>query len=416
MKKIAVIGAGISGMSVAHCLKDRYEIKLFEKTSRPGGLIKCNRENGNLYHLVGGHVFNSKHQDVLDWFWKFFSKEDEFVKAQRNAVIMMDNKLKINYPIENQIYKLESKKVKTIIDELLCLSQGGYPEADNFEDFLRNRFGNTLYEIYFQPYNEKIWKQNLKNVPLAWLEGKLPMPTISEIIYNNFIHAGDDKMVHSSFYYPKQDGSQFIANRFAENLNIEYDNNIESISRKDNKWIIDNQAFDKVIFCGNIKDFPNIFGIFLSIDSFARPIDELKYHGTTSVLCEIEGNPYSWIYLPSRQYSSHRIICTGNFAVSNNGENMHTCTVEFTNHLSVNDIVDNLHKMPFSPKYIAHNYEKYTYPIQDNKTKSIITELKVITEKENVFLSGRFAEWEYYNMDAAIKAAMNLGSSSFRVD
>jgi len=408
MKKIAIIGAGISGLSVAHCLKDRYDVKLFEKASRPGGLIKCNRVKGNLYHLVGGHVFNSKYQDVLDWFWKFFSKEDEFVKAQRNAVIVMDNDLRVDYPIENQIYKLDNEKIKTIINELLCLSQKAYLEADNFEDFLRNRFGNTLYEIYFRPYNEKIWKQNLKNVPLAWLEGKLPMPTISEIIYNNFVHTKEKNMVHSSFYYPKQDGSQFIVNRLAENLNIECNNNIENISRKDHKWVIDNQEFDKVIFCGNVKDFPDIFGKFLSIDSFVKPIDELEYHGTTSVLCEMEENPYSWIYLPSCQYLSHRIICTGNFAVSNNEKNKHTCTVEFTDYLSENDIADNLRKMPFSPKYIAHNYEKYTYPIQDKETKNVISELKAVTEKENVFLLGRFAEWEYYNMDAAIKAAMFL--------
>ena len=408
MKKIGIIGAGISGLSVAHCLKDRYDVQLFEKAARPGGLIKCDRVNGSLYHLVGGHVFNSRHQDVLDWFWKFFSKEDEFAKAQRNAVIRMDNNLCIDYPIENQIYKLEHETIKTIINELLLLSQRDNLEADNFEDFLRNRFGNTLYEIYFRPYNEKIWKQNLKNVPLAWLEGKLPMPAIDEIMFNNFVHTKEEKMVHASFYYPKQDGSQFIADRFAENLPITYNINIEHISRKGNKWIIDTQEFDTVIFCGNIKDFPAIFGKYLSVESLSKPIDELEYHGTTSVLCEIEENPYSWIYLPSRRYASHRIICTGNFAVSNNGKNKRTGTVEFTDYLSENEIVGNLIKMPFSPQYIAHHYEKYTYPVQNKQTKRVITELKTLIEKENVFLLGRFAEWEYYNMDTVMKTAMNL--------
>lgn len=66
MQKIAIIGAGVSGMSAAHFLKDRYNVTVFEKEKTPGGLIKCCRINGSLFHTCGGHVFNSKHSDVLD--------------------------------------------------------------------------------------------------------------------------------------------------------------------------------------------------------------------------------------------------------------------------------------------------------------------------------------------------------------
>lgn len=43
MEKIAIIGAGISGLSVAHFLSDRYDITVFEKENRAGGLIRCLR-------------------------------------------------------------------------------------------------------------------------------------------------------------------------------------------------------------------------------------------------------------------------------------------------------------------------------------------------------------------------------------
>ena len=43
MKKIAIIGAGISGLSSAHFLKDHYDVTVFEKESTPGGLIRCER-------------------------------------------------------------------------------------------------------------------------------------------------------------------------------------------------------------------------------------------------------------------------------------------------------------------------------------------------------------------------------------
>ena len=76
MKKIAIIGAGISGMSAAHYLNDNYEVKVFEQESSPGGLIRCRRVNGSLFHTCGGHVFNSKRKDVLEWFWSLFNADN----------------------------------------------------------------------------------------------------------------------------------------------------------------------------------------------------------------------------------------------------------------------------------------------------------------------------------------------------
>lgn len=71
MSKIAIIGGGISGLSMANLLQKSNHVTVFERDSKPGGLIKCEVVNGNLYHTVGGHVFNSKRKDVLNWFWSF---------------------------------------------------------------------------------------------------------------------------------------------------------------------------------------------------------------------------------------------------------------------------------------------------------------------------------------------------------
>lgn len=43
MKKVAVIGAGISGLTVANLLKDKYIVKVYEKESISGGLSVVRR-------------------------------------------------------------------------------------------------------------------------------------------------------------------------------------------------------------------------------------------------------------------------------------------------------------------------------------------------------------------------------------
>lgn len=120
MAKIAIIGAGISGLCAAHLLSKNNEVTVFEKEDRPGGLIKCHYVNGSLFHTCGGHVFNSKRHDVLDWFWSNFQCEQEFLKANRNSMVLIENtgafsSLEIPYPIENHMYLFDAVTQKKLL-------------------------------------------------------------------------------------------------------------------------------------------------------------------------------------------------------------------------------------------------------------------------------------------------------------
>ncbi len=410
MGKCAVIGAGVSGMTIANLLKEKYEVRVYEKENCPGGLIKCRRVNGSLFHTCGGHVFNSRRQDVLDWFWSLLNRDKEFSKADRNSVVFMEKGEEIPYPIENHVYLFDTDTQKRFINDLVIMARKGDTEPANFEEFLKGRFGDTLYDMYFKPYNEKVWRRDLKQVPLSWLEGKLPMPTIAEMIFNNINHVKEKQFVHSTFWYEKNNGSQFIVDKMAEGLNIKYNQDVNSICYDGKEWIVQGERFDKVVFCGNIKDMVNIVdGI--DIEKYKKPVANLEYHGTTAVFCEIDANPYSWIYQPSKAHESHRIICTGNFSKTNNSSDLKegriTGTVEFTDKISKDEILDNLSKIPLNPVYLDHKYNQYTYPIQDANTRKMILDIKTSLAPYGFYFTGRFADWEYYNMDVAIGAAID---------
>ena len=391
MCNIAIIGAGVSGLSAAHFLKDKNNVTVFEKDCLPGGLIKCRRVNGSLFHTCGGHVFNSKRQDVLDWFWSKFIRADEFSKAVRKSVVFMEDGMEIPYPIENHMYLYDARIQKKFISDMIRIAQMGGAKITNFEEFLKHRFGDTLYEMYFKPYNEKVWRRDLCHVPLTGLEGKLPMPTIEEMIFNNINHIKEKAFVHSSFWYERKNGSQYIADKLAKGIDIRYNSDIRSIKLTGETWQIDNDSFDKVIFCGNIKDLVRMIdGV--DISSYIAKVDALEYHGTTAVFCEIDKNPYSWIYQPSRRHKSHRIICTGNFSLNNNSpalpDDRITSTIEFSDEISKEEIQDNLKRIPLHPKYLDHQYNKYTYPIQDEDTREMIQSLKKELSSRNLYFTG----------------------------
>lgn len=404
-QRYAVIGGGISGLAMARMLMEKgCTATVFEKEGTPGGLVRCERVEGILYHCVGGHVFNSRNPEVMEWFWRLFDKQD-FTHATRHAVISLEDGSLVGYPIENHLYQMPKELRESILDDLLQIAGEGYPEDDNFNDFLLHRFGKTLYHEYFAPYNRKIWRRNLSDVPLNWLEGKLPMPTVREILAANIGQTQEMNMVHSTFHYPKQGGSQHVADTLASGVDVRYHNPVTQIRRENNQWYVNEESFDAVIYCANVKDLPDMIQ---GIDIDISEVSTLEAHGTTSVLCEINSNPYSWVYMPSAAHESHRIICTGNFAASNSPVGMSTATIEFTLSLTREEILEQLSRIPFHPRYITHRYSPYTYPIQTTETPGIIAGARQKLAPHRLYLLGRFAEWEYYNMDAAIAAAMKL--------
>ena len=408
-KNIAIIGAGISGISLAKMLTSKANVVLFEQKT-VGGLIKCDRVEDILYHRVGGHVFNSKNDKVLDWFWSFFDKEADFIKAKRFAQVYFEGNY-VGYPIENHIYQLNKNLFKQVVEDLVNLPKQS--TITNFEDFLLGRFGRTLYEVYFKPYNTKIWNTDLSKVPLDWLEGKLPMPKVSDIFVSNILRNEEAEMVHSTFFYPKVGGSQFIIDKLATGLSIVENFTVESIHTADGKTFVNGEGpFDEVIYTGDVRMLPDFMKDDAGLVPYKSDLKKLQSNGTTNILCTCDSTDLSWLYIPEDKYKAHRIIYTGNFSATNNGSaasaNRSSCTVEFSNYADIEAAKAELKNLPGNLEFVSYNYEPNSYIIQDEQTRDLVKNVKDVLKSSNVYLLGRFAEWEYYNMDKCIEAAMTL--------
>jgi len=431
MPKIAIIGAGIAGLTSARILSEKYEVTIYEKDDQAGGLARCIREDdGSLFHTSGGQVMENLSDEVRSLLAKVMNINDIIAINKNNAILfengevatpefrgMFKKKMQeiegVPNPIEKHIYMFRPDIQKNIISDIFRIKnrQKNRREPKFLATFLKAKFGDTLYDMYFGPYNEKVWRSDLKKIPMKWLSTNMDAPTPEEMLFSNFNHkeANDD---NETFLYNINNGPQGIIDALKEGLDIRYNTTIQSITPQDGQWLVNGELYNKVIYCANLRNLPDMIACDW-IESFRNEIDMLKYHGTTSVFCSLSRNPYTIVYLPGKEYKAHRIICTGNFSDTNTSDKYPTSgTIEFTDYLSEYEIKKELALMPLNPDYIDHKYAECTHPIQDIDTRKMVAALKKTLREKGMYLTGRLADWEFYNivetMDAAIKTCKNI--------
>jgi protoporphyrinogen oxidase len=235
------------------------------------------------------------------------------------------------------------------------------------------------------------------------------MPNLKEMLLSNMVLQEESEMVHSTFYYAREGGSQFIADRLAEGLAIRYDSEITTITKAADKFHLGEEKFDLIVYTGDVRHAGRIFSDSEAAKETAHSIQDLPSNGTSNLFCETDPGNISWLYLPGPETKAHRIIYTGTFAESNNrGSNRHTCVVEFSGNYSCEFMCEEVKKMPGNLKPLDCNHEPNSYILHNHRTAGLLKAAREKLKSEGIYLLGRFAEWEYYNMDKAIEAAMQL--------
>ncbi len=409
--KIAVLGAGISGLSAANMLRaNGHDVTVYEKESAVGGLARSRFKDGILYDPYGGHIFNSKKPEVVDWVFSVMPK-DKWQYTARNAKIYFNGKY-VSYPFELSLCELDTDDAVECVHDFI-LAQNG-EEPDNFKDWLIWNFGRAICDYYMIPYNEKIWAYPLDQMETKWMQGKMPLPSKKEIIKSMLLKDPTErKMPHSTFYYPIDGGIQSFMDAVAEGLDIHTDTPVTSIRRTDNKWCInDEEVYDHII---STIPLPVIAEVMKDLPENIRDnIRDLKFNSLTTVLFECPVTDITWLYIPSHQYRSHRV---GYQSALTPHANMKTgrgaAALEIIGDRFDVTGLDKAHDvLPEELGYeetLDYEFTKYAYVIHDLNYRKNITAIKEhFGAVEGFDLLGRWGTWNYNNMDLCIRDAMEL--------
>ena len=160
-KSIVILGGGISGLTAAYTLcKKGFKVTVIEKNDFVGGLAATFPHNNYLLDY-GPHNFHTHIPRVMS-----FVKDE--LKIPLNRMSVTSSKLFfmgkfINYPLKigDAISHLDWMiSMRCLIDYIASRIRMKFMFRSNersFEDWVKNRFGRYIYDLYFGPYVKKVW-------------------------------------------------------------------------------------------------------------------------------------------------------------------------------------------------------------------------------------------------------------------
>ena len=214
---VLVIGAGPAGLTAAYCLtKEARSVFVIERDPvYVGGISRTVDYKGFLFD-IGGHRFFSKSKEVVALWQEILP--DDFITRPRLSRIYYNGKF-FSYPLK----AFEALLKLGVFTSAACLLSYAYakispvPRARTFHDWVRNQFGERLFQIFFKTYTEKVWGMSCDEISADWAAQRIKGLDLATAVINGLKRSlgaerksggqpeGDTvKTLIESFQYPRK--------------------------------------------------------------------------------------------------------------------------------------------------------------------------------------------------------------------
>ena len=366
-----IVGAGIFGAVVAENLAKRGQnILVIDKRDHLAGNIYSytDKETGIEVHKYGSHIFHTELDEVWDYITQFgeFNDYIHTVDTRHNGKLYP---MPINLDTINLLYgtDMNAEEAEKFVAEEAAKT--GIKDPQNFEEKGLSLVGEKLYAAFLKNYTEKQWHTKATEISAAILS-RIPVRFSHDNRY--FITAKHQGI-------PKEGYTKIVENLLAsDNIDVKLGTDFKEIEKS-----IPDQC--KVIYCGQVDEL-------------------LDYR--LGVL------PYR-----SLRFEEERTTDTLGQAVINEAD----ADVPFTRshdykyyQIHQPEVINN--KTSIICREYPADFEKggeAYYPVNNDESEQLYQSYVALAKEKypNLILGGRLGAYRYWDMDLAIKNALELVKS-----
>lgn len=352
-----IVGAGLFGAVFAHeaTLAGKKCLVIDRRNHIAGNIYTEKKEDINV-HKYGAHIFHTSDKSV----WEYINQFAEFNNYINSPVAVYKEEL-YNLPFNmNTFSKMWNVKTPTeakkIIEEQI--KDLNITEPKNLEEQALSLVGKDVYEKLIKGYTEKQWGRDCKELP-SFIIKRLPLRFTYDNNYFNDRFQGIPIGGYTAIIEKMLEGSEVLTGTDY----FEF--------RKNNPDIAETTVFTGMIdeyfdFCYGHLEYRTV-----------------RFENETHDMDNYQGNAV--VNYTEKEVPWTRII-----------EHKH---FEFGKQEKT--IISKEYSTEWKP-----GMEPY-YPVNNNKNNELFLKYKELAEKEkNVIFGGRLGNYQYYDMDKVIIAAL----------
>lgn len=355
---LCIVGAGLSGATIARlAAEDNKKVLVIDKRDHIGGNVYDTVDpiSGIRISMYGAHIFHTNDTEV----WNFVNRFGSWKRWDHHVLSDVSGTL-IPMPISlTTVNTLFNESLATEDDMVEWLSREKVPceTIKNSEDVALSKVGSRLYEALLKPYTQKQWAKDPNQMDPSVLE-RIPVRT-------NF----DTRYFTDKYQAMPEHGYSSVVESMLDHPNITLQLNCPW------KPEVENLA-KALVFTGPIDVYFQESGL-----------PKLEYR---SIKFEWKRFYQPGFYQPAAVVNYPSLTTT------------YTRCVEYKHFLN--------QKSPWtmiSNETTCADGEPY-YPVPTQENRDLYEKYRALAEtKPNVHFVGRLASYKYFNMDQAIRNAMD---------